>query len=166
MANKQYYVNDEIKFDEVLTIGSNGEQLGVLPIKEALRKAEEVNLDLILVSAGGKTPVCKIMDYGKFIYGIQKKEKANKKSSSELKEIRMTLGIDTHDMEVKAKKAQKELANGNKVKAVVMFKGRELAFKEIGFNVIQKFIDMSGGAVDRAPKMEGRYLSAILKKQG
>ena len=165
MASKRYLVNEEINKDSVIVIGSSGEHLGEMQVREALNLAREEDLDLILVADTGKTPVCKIMDFGKFMYNIQKKEKSNKKPNGELKELRLTVNINEHDIQTKVNNAKKFLSSGNKVRVVVRFRGREIARVEEGKKVLNSFIEKSGGVLERDIKLEGKNLVCILKRQ-
>ena len=161
--------NGRIREKEVQLIGVNGEKLGIIPTKEALEKAQELNLDLVLVAPHAKPAVCKIMNYGKYKFEQAKKEKEAKKKQKtlELKEIRVTPNIEEHDFEFKAKNARKFLTDGNKVKITVSFRGREVNNSKAGENVLNKFIenleDISN--VEKRPKLEGRNMFTILAKK-
>jgi translation initiation factor IF-3 len=147
-------------------IGTNGEQIGIVSIKEALKKAEEAGLDLVEIAPQANPPVCKIIDFGKFTYEIQKKEKLQKKNQvlSVLKEIRLHPNTDTHDFDFKARHAVNFIEQGDKVKVSVIFKGRELAFTELGENLLKKFIERLSevAKVEQEPKFEGRAMHTIL----
>lgn len=161
--------NEQIKEQTVHLIGANGENLGILPTDAARHLADENGLDLVVVSAKATPPVCKIMDYGKWRYEKDQQEKAarrQQKAAAETKEIRMSVSIDAHDMETKAAAAQKFLSRGNKVKVVVRFRGREMAYRERGKNVLDEFVRRLGDTVkmDGAPRMEGRFLSVFLQR--
>jgi len=137
-------VNQEIiKTPQVRLIDANGEQIGIVTIREALEKSEERGMDLVEIAPQAVPPVCKVIDYGKFLYDIQKKEKLQKKKQQVivLKEIRLHPNIDTHDFDFKARHAANFLDEGNKVKVSVIFKGRELAYVEHGENLLKKFIE-------------------------
>ena len=161
--------NGQIREREVQLIGENGEKLGVIPTKEALEKAIEKNLDLVLVAPNGKPPVCKIMNYGKYKFEQSKKEKEAKKKQKtlELKELRVTPNIEEHDFEFKAKNARKFLEEGNKVKITVRFRGREVNNAKSGENVLNKFIEKLEdiSTVEKKPKLEGRNMFTILAKK-
>lgn len=161
--------NGQIREREVQLIGENGEKLGVIPTKEALEKAMDKNLDLVLVAPNGKPPVCKIMNYGKYKFEQSKKEKEAKKKQKtlELKELRVTPNIEEHDFEFKAKNARKFLEDGNKVKITVRFRGREVNNAKSGENVLNKFIEKLEdiSAVEKKPKLEGRNMFTILAKK-
>jgi translation initiation factor IF-3 len=145
-------------------VGDNIE-VGVYSIQEALRFAQEQQLDLVEISPNADPPVCKIIDYNKFLYEKKKKEKEMKAKSkaSEVKEIRFTPNTDDHDFDFKAKHAEKFLKEGNKVKAYVQFKGRAIQFKERGELLLLKFAERLGdsGVLEGMPKMEGKRMLAI-----
>lgn len=147
-------------------IGADGEQLGIYSAPEALKKAEAAGLDLVEIAPQAKPPVCKIIDYGKFQYEQQKREKLQKKKQhvTVLKEIRLHPNTDTHDFNFKARHAEKFLSEGNKVKVSVIFKGRELAYKEHGKQLLIKFIENleEVSNVEHEIKFEGRTMHAIL----
>ena len=162
-------INRQIREKEVQVISENGEKIGVLPIEEAIAKAEERDLDLVLVAPNAKPAVCKIMNYGKYKFEQAKKEKEAKKKqkSFEIKEIRVTPNIEEHDFSFKSKNAKKFIQDGNKVKITVRFRGREVNNSKAGELVLNKFIeDMSDIAVvEKAPKLEGRNMFTILAKK-
>ena len=158
-------VNNAIRFPEVLVIDQNGNQLGVMKRFDAIRAAEEANLDLLCVAPNAKPPVCKIINYGKYRFEKQKKAKEIKKNQKivETKETRITPQIDTHDLEVKAKAANKWLQEGNKVKVTVRFRGRQMAHVEIGEETLNQFIELCvNGTVEKKAVLEGRNLFTIL----
>ena len=165
-------INEAIKFANVRLIDADGEMVGVVPIEEARQKAEEAGLDLVCISPNPDNPVCRVMDYNKFIFEKKKREKDAKKNQkeTELKEIGLKLNTDVHDIEVKRKAGVKFLSNGNRVKVNIRFRGREMAFQNKGFEVMEKFAEgvSEYGSVDRPPKIEGRnmvmYLSPAKKK--
>ena len=134
--------------------------------REALRLAEEQNLDLVKIAAGSGVPVCKIMDYGKYRFEMLKKQKEAKKNQHvvEVKEIRMSPSIDTNDFNTKVKNAMKFLKDGNRVKVTVRFRGREMAHTNIGQDLLMKFAEDCGeiAVVDKSPKLEGRHMSIFL----
>lgn len=166
ISNMNHQINEEIRDREVRLIGSDGEQLGVVPLAEAFAAAAAKDLDLVKIAPKAAPPVCKIMDYGKFRFEQAKKEKEARKNQHvvELKEVRMSPGIDTHDFNVKLRNAVKFLEGGNKVKVSVRFKGRELAHTSIGRDLLLKFADECAevAAVERPPKLEGRSMSMFL----
>ncbi|MCB9064486.1 MAG: translation initiation factor IF-3 [Chitinophagales bacterium] len=161
---KEHRTNDEITVPEVRVVGENVTP-DVYPIKEALRMAEEQAVDLVEISPNATPPVCRLIDYKKFLYEKKKKEKENKAKAkqSEVKEIRFTPNTDDHDIEFKAKHAQKFLEDGNKVKCYVQFKGRAIMFKDRGELLLLKFAERLAevGALESMPKMEGRRMIAI-----
>lgn len=159
-------INDEIRVKEVRLIGADGEQLGITPIREALQIAFDANLDLVNVAPTAKPPVCRIMDYGKFRYETQKKEKEARKNQKivDIKEIRLSATIDEHDFQTKLRNAVKFLGEGDKVKASVRFRGREIAHSEIGRRVLERLATETAdiSSQERAPKLEGRSMIMIL----
>ena len=162
-------INGQIREKEVQLIGVNGEKLGIVSTREALEKAGENNLDLVLVAPNSKPVVCKIMNYGKYKFEQAKKEKEAKKKQKilEVKEIRVTPKIDERDFEFKAKNARKFLTDGNKVKITVRFRGREVNNSKAGENVLNKFIEKleDVATVEKKPKLEGRNMFTILAKK-
>jgi translation initiation factor IF-3 len=159
-------VNRMIRARDVRVVTEEGEQLGVLAVADALREAEERGLDLIEVAPQADPPVCRIMDYGKFRYQQRKKERESQKKSRqvEVKTIRVRPNTDDHDMEVKAKHAQKFLQKGHKVKFNVIFRGPELRHKEIGRDQLLQFMELCKGMadVDQPPRMEARNMTMVL----
>lgn len=143
--------------------------LGIVSSKEAIKKAEEAQMDLVEIAPQATPPVCKIIDYGKFIYEQQKREKLQKKKQqvSVLKEIRLHPNTDTHDFDFKARHAVKFIEDGDKVKVSVIFKGRELAYTEIGESLLNKFIERLSDVakLEQEPKFEGKAIHAILAPQ-
>ena len=166
IANLAHQINEEITDKEVRLIGSEGEQLGIMSAEAALRIAEEHDLDLVKIAPGSVPPVCRVMDYGKYRFEQTKKEKEAKKNQRiiEIKEIRMSPGIDTNDFNTKLKTAQKFLSDGDRVKVSVRFRGREMAHTEIGETLLRDFADKCAeiANVDKAAKLEGRNMSLFL----
>ena len=166
IANAVHQINEEILDKEVRLIGDQGEQLGIMSVVDALRIATEHELDLVKIAPGSNPPVCKIMDYGKFRFEQAKKEKEAKKNQRviEIKEIRMSPGIDTNDFNTKLKNAQKFLNDGDRVKVSVRFRGREMAHTEIGADLLKDFAAQCTeiANMDKAPKLEGRNMSMFL----
>ena len=166
IANAVHQINEEILDKEVRLIGDQGEQLGIMSVDEALRIATERELDLVKIAPGSNPPVCKIMDYGKFRFEQAKKEKEAKKNQRviEIKEIRMSPGIDTNDFNTKLKNALKFLNDGDRVKVSVRFRGREMAHTEIGAVLLKDFASQCAeiANMDKAPKLEGRNMSMFL----
>ena len=161
---QEHRTNHMIRVPQVRLVGDNIE-VGVYPIQEALKMAQEQALDLVEISPNADPPVCKIIDYNKFLYEKKKKEKEMKAKSkaSEVKEIRFTPNTDDHDFDFKAKHAEKFLKEGNKVKAYVQFKGRAIQFKERGELLLLKFAERlnDAGVLEGMPKMEGKRMLAI-----
>ena len=159
-------VNEAIRFREVLVIGQNGEQLGVMMRREALEKAYELELDLLCVAPNAQPPVCKILDYGKYRFEAQKKAKEAKKNQhvTEVKPMRLSPVIDTHDFETKLKNAKNYVEKGHKVKVSVKFKGRELAHPELGKDVLIRFAEATSAIaeIEQNPKLEGKFMTMIL----
>ncbi len=161
-----HQINEEIRDKEVRLISAEGEQLGIMSAKAALALAEEQSLDLFKISPTANPPVCKLMDYGKYRFEQTKREKEAKKNQRvvEIKEIRMSPGIDVGDLNVKLRNAQKFLAEGNRVKVTIRFRGRELAHTDIGRNLLRKFAEdcTETASMDKSPKLEGRHMSMFL----
>jgi len=147
-------------------IGPNGEALGIVSSQKALETAYDYGMDLVMMAAQATPPVCKIMDYGKFCFDRDKREKeARKKQQTvELKEIQLSCRIDTHDFETKARHAVRFLKDGNKVRVVMKFKGREMSHQSIGMEILEKFKAACAecGTVDKAPVLDGRFLSMVI----
>ena len=166
IANAAHQINEEILDKEVRLIGNEGEQLGIMSAEAALKIAVEQELDLVKIAPGSNPPVCKIMDYGKFRFEQTKKEKEAKKNQRvvEIKEIRMSPGIDANDFNTKLKNAQKFLSDGDRVKVSVRFRGREMAHTEIGDELLKDFAEKCADVanMDKAPKLEGRNMSMFL----
>ena len=162
-------INGQIRAKEVQLIGDNGEKIGIISLNEALEKAEEKNLDLVLVAPNANPPVCKIMNYGKYKFEQAKKEKEAKKKQKvlDIKELRVTPNIEEHDFGFKSKNARKFLEDGNKVKITVRFRGREVNNSKAGEVVLEKFIDVLSdiSVVEKKPKLEGRNMFIILAKK-
>ena len=159
-------INEEIRAKELRVIDTDGSQLGIMSRQEALDISEERKLDLVCVSPKANPPVCKILDYGKYKYELQKKEKEAKKNQKviELKEIRLSLNIDTNDFNTKVNQAAKFLQQGHKVKVSIRFRGREMAHTSLGIDVEQRFAQALEGkaVVDKQPKLEGRSMMMFL----
>ncbi|ATP94865.1 translation initiation factor IF-3 [Bacillus sp. LNXM12-2] len=164
--SKDQLVNEGIRAREVRLIGQNGDQLGIKTRQEALEIATKANLDLVLVAANAKPPVCRIMDYGKFRFEQQKKEKEARKNQKiiSLKEVRLSPTIDEHDFNTKLRNAIKFLEKGDKVKASIRFKGRAITHKEIGQRVLDRFSEACAevATVETKPKMDGRSMFLML----
>ena len=159
-------INEEIKLKEVRVVDAEGNPIGIMSSDAALKIAYDQGYDLVLMAPQAQPPVCKIIDYGKFRFERDKKEKEAKKKQQtvELKEIQLSCRIDTHDFETKARHAQRFLKDGNKVRVVMRFKGREMSHISIGQEIMQKFRDTCAelGSVDKAPVLDGRILSMVI----
>ena len=163
---KENKINEEIRDNELRVIDEDGTMIGVISRDEALQLAEEKNLDLVLISPNADPPVCKILDYGKYRYESQKREKDAKKKQRviQVKEIRLSTFIEEHDIQVKANTACKFLKDGDKVKVSLRFRGRELGHTDLGKEVMNKFAELCSeySTVDKNPVMEGRVLNMFL----
>lgn len=163
---KELQINEGIRAKEVRLIGADGEQIGVVSINEALDAAREADLDLVNIAPNAKPPVCKVIDYGKYRYEAIKREKEAKKKQKviNVKELRLSPNIDTHDLEVKANQANNFLKKGDRVKVTVRFRGRELGHTSIGKDVLNDFADLTSenGIIDKKPTMEGRSMVMFL----
>ena len=160
------YVNEGIRARELRLIDHNGDQLGLKTRNEALEIAARVNLDLVLVAPQAKPPVARIMDYGKFKFEQQKKDREIRKNQKviSVKEVRLSPTIDEHDFNTKLRAGQKFLEKGDKVKASIRFKGRAITHKEIGQKVLDRFAEACAelSTVEQKPKMEGRSMFLVL----
>lgn len=163
---KDIPINEQITFKEVRVIDSDGSQLGILPIKDAIEAAYAKDLDLVNVSPNANPPVCKIMDYGKYRFEIAKREKEARKNQKtiETKEIRLGLSIDKHDFETKGNHAIQFLKSGNKLKVSIRFRGRELGHPEIGLEIMSRFAEYCSeyAVVEKPAKMESRNMLMFL----
>ncbi|HEY8496852.1 MAG: translation initiation factor IF-3 [Bacillota bacterium] len=159
-------VNGEIRVREVRVISPEGEQLGIMPIREALLLAQERNLDLVEVAPNAQPPVCRIMDYGKFRYEQSKRERdvRKKQKAITVKELRMTPKIDTHDFQIKLRNAERFLRDGDKVKITVRFRGREIVHADLARDKLVDLANQLQGValVERPPRLEGRQMIMIL----
>ena len=166
ISAKEMTINEDIKAKEVRVIGPEGETLGVMPTNAALNAAYEQGYDLVLMAPQAEPPVCRIMDYGKYRFERDKKEKEAKKKQQiiELKEIQLSCRIDTHDFETKLRHAKRFLTDGNKVRVVMRFKGREMSHVSIGQEIMTKFQEACSelGNVDKAPVLDGRFMSMVI----
>ncbi|BDF70405.1 translation initiation factor IF-3 [Oscillospiraceae bacterium] len=166
ISNKGHQINEEIRDREVRLVSADGEQLGIMSAREALEKAMDQDLDLVKISPTATPPVCKLMDYGKFKFEQTKRDKEAKKNQHvvEIKEVRMSPGIDVNDFNVKLRNAQKFLAEGNRVKVTVRFRGREMAHTDIGRGLLLKFAEdcTEVATLDKDPKLDGRHMSIFL----
>jgi translation initiation factor IF-3 len=159
-------VNDAIRAKEVRVIDADGEQLGIMSVRDALRIAEERELDLVEVAPNAKPPVCRIMDYGKHRYEQSKREKLARKKQKvvTVKEVRMSPKIDDHDFEVKVRAAERFLKAGDKVKVSVRFRGREIVHADLAKSKLTELAELLKdiGTVERLPKLEGRQMITVL----
>lgn len=159
-------INEEIRDREVRVVDQSGEQLGVMPIKQALDLAEERQLDLVKIAPQARPPVCKLMDYGKFRFEQSKREREIRKNQKVItvKEVRLSATIEDHDVEVKFKNAVKFLKEGNKVKVSIRFRGRQITHSEIGLQVMHDFAEQikEYGTIERRPLIEGRNMTMMI----
>ncbi|NLA77173.1 MAG: translation initiation factor IF-3 [Clostridiales bacterium] len=162
IGSKEMQINEEIRDKELRVVSESGEQLGMMSSKDALKLAANQNLDLVKIAPQATPPVCKIMDYGKYRFEQAKREKEARKNQKivEIKEIRLSLNIDTHDFDTKANHAKKFLSDGDKVKVSIRFRGREMAHAENGKGTMQRFAEACEefGTVEKAAKLEGRSM--------
>ena len=166
IATKEILVNEAIRFKEVRVIGSDGNQLGIMSPEQALRTAYSSGLDLILISPNAQPPVCRIADYGRYRFEQDKREKEAKKKQNtvEIKEVQLSCRIDTHDFETKVKHALRFLGDGNKVKVVLRFRGREMSHQQLGRDNLERFKEAVSGAgtVEKAPVLDGRLMTMVI----
>ena len=162
-------INGQIRDKEVRVIGEDGEQLGIMPSREALRLAEEAGLDLVKIAPTAKPPVCKIVDYGKFRYEQARKEKEARKKQKiiEIKEIRLSPNIDTNDLNTKISAARKFITKGDKVKITLRFRGREMAHMANSKHILDDFAEALSdiASIEKAPKVEGRSMTMFLTEK-
>lgn len=159
-------INEEIRDREVRVVNQQGEQLGIMPTAQALKLAEEQQLDLVNIAPTARPPVCKLMDYGKYRFEMSKKEREIKKNQKimETKEVRLSATIEDHDIDVRYRQAVKFLQDGNKLKVTIRFRGRQIAHSEIGNQVMQEFAERikDYGTVERRPVVEGRNMTMMV----
>jgi translation initiation factor IF-3 len=159
-------INDRIRVPEVRLVGPNGEQVGIVRIEDALRLAQEAELDLVEVAAAARPPVCKLMDYGKFKYESAQKARESRRNQqlTVIKEQKLRPKIDTHDYETKKRNVVRFLEGGNKVKVTIMFRGREQSRPELGFRLLQRLAEdvVELGTVEAAPKQDGRNMTMVI----
>ncbi len=162
----QTSVNKGIRANEVRVVGSDGEQVGIMPLEEALKIAREENLDLVEVSPNAKPPVCKIMDHGKYKYELTKKKQEAKRKQKivQIKEIKVRPKTDDHDLSTKVRHIEKFIAKNDKVKITLVFRGREIMLKEQAGIILEKIINLTEefAVVEQAPKFEGRIITMLL----
>ncbi|MCX7031992.1 MAG: translation initiation factor IF-3 [Spirochaetes bacterium] len=170
MAEKDLRINEAIRMREVRLIDGEGAQKGIVPTIEALRMAREAGLDLVEIAPQAQPPVCKLLDYGKYKFDLEKKTRESRKHQKQvrIKEIRMQPKIDGHDLEFKTRHVREFLDEGNKVKVTVRFRGRELAHTELGKVVLDRILEKLEGnfLLERAAQMEGRTMSLLLNPKG
>lgn len=170
IAKQEQQINEEIRDKEVRLISDEGEQLGIMSAAEALKISKEKNLDLVKIAPMANPPVCKIMDYGKFKFEKAKREKEQRKNQKviETKEIRLSLKIDTHDFNTKINQAKKFIADGNKLKVSIRFRGREMAHPELGLTIMQRAADAldESAVIEKAAKLEGRQMLMFMAPKG
>ncbi|MBP1559047.1 MAG: translation initiation factor IF-3 [Oscillospiraceae bacterium] len=166
IAVKELLINEEIRDKEVRLVGETGEQLGIMSARDALQLASEKNLDLVKIAPQATPPVCKIMDYGKYRFEQAKREKEAKKNQKvvDIKEIRLSLNIDTNDFNTKVNHARKFLKAGDKVKVSIRFRGREMAHAHLGTGIMERFAEALADVsnVEKQPKLEGRSMLMFL----
>ncbi len=165
----ELFINEQIRDKEVRVIGTDGEQLGIMSAKEALKLAEEAGVDLVKIAPTAKPPVCKIVDYGKYKYELTRKEKEAKKKQKviETKEIRLSPNIDTNDLNTKINAAKKFISKGDKVKVTLRFRGREMAHMANSKHILDDFAEalVDVAIVEKAPKVEGRSMAMFLTEK-
>lgn len=164
-----YFINEQIRDKEVRVIGEDGEQLGIMSSRDAMKLAEEAGVDLVKIAPTAKPPVCRIVDYGKFRYEQTRKEKDAKKKQKvmEVKEIRLSPNIDTNDLNTKTNAARKFLSKGDKVKVTLRFRGREMAHMASSKHILDDFAEVLAdiAVIDKAPKVEGRSMTMFLTQK-
>jgi len=163
---KELLINEQIKVKEARMLDENGNQLGIMPLAQARAYAFDHGVDLVLIAPQATPPVCRAMDYGKYRYESDKKEKEAKKKQSvmEVKEVQLSCRIDTHDFETKANHAKRFLADGNKVRVCLKFRGREMAHQSVAYEIMERFDGMvaESGSVDKKPNLEGRQMTMFI----
>ncbi len=166
ISSKELLINEEIREKEVRLIGANGEQLGIMPLEKAQKLAIEANLDLAEIAPNATPPVCKILDYGKYLFEQTKREKEAKKNQKtvEIKEVRLSVNIDTNDFNTKARAAMKFIKGGDKVKVALRFRGREMAHAANGTELLNRFAEACTevAVVEKPAKLEGRSMIMFL----
>ena len=162
-------INEQIRDREVRLVSQDGEQLGIMSAREAMKIAMEAELDLVKIAPGAKPPVCKIIDYGKYKYEQTRKEKEAKKKQRtvEIKEVRLSPNIDKNDLNTKVNNARKFISKGNKVKVTLRFRGREMAHVQQSRHILDDFAELLSdiASVEKAPKLEGRNMSMVLTEK-
>ena len=166
ISAKELLINEEIRAEKVRVIAADGSQLGIMSTKDALSTAYDAGLDLVEMSPNAEPPVCKVMDYGKFLFEKTKKEKESKKKRTtvEVKEIKFSCRIDKHDFDTKLNHAKRFLGDGNKVKITIVFSGREMNHTDRGYDLMasikEELVDIGGS--DKAPSLDGRYMTLVI----
>ena len=162
-------INGQIRDKEIRVIGENGDQLGIMSPREAMKLAQEADLDLVKIAPKAQPPVCKIIDYGKYRYELARKEKEAKKKQKtvEVKEVRLSPNIETNDLNTKVNNAKKFISKGNKVKVTLRFRGREMAHVQQSKHILDDFAESLAdvASVEKAPKLEGRNMSMVLTEK-
>jgi len=170
LAEKDLRINESIRVREVRLIDAEGNQKGIVPTFEALQMARTAGVDLVEIAPQAQPPVCKLLDYGKYKFELEKKNRESRKHQKQIriKEIRMQPKIDEHDLEFKTRHVQEFLDEGNKVKVTIRFRGRELAHTELGRAVLDRILQMLGDAfmIEKPAQMEGRTMSLLLNPKG
>ncbi|MCK9349671.1 MAG: translation initiation factor IF-3 [Clostridiales bacterium] len=165
-TNRAHQINEAIRYPEVRLIDEEGNMVGVVPIQEAQRRAYDAELDLVLISPSPDNPVCKIMDYGKFMFEQEKKKREARKNQKvvNVKEVQLKLTTEEHDFDVKVRNARRFLETGDRVKVVIRFRGREMAHTDQGYDVMEDFAEAISdlGKVDRPARAEGRNMIMFL----
>ena len=168
-AISELFINEQIRDKEVRVVGADGEQLGIMPVKEAQKLADDAGLDLVKIAPTAKPPVCKIVDYGKYRYEQVRREKEAKKKQKtvEVKEIRLSPNIDTNDLNTKMNAARKFISKGDKVKVTLRFRGREMAHMANSKHILDDFAENLAdiAVVEKAPKVEGRSMTMFLTEK-
>ena len=163
---KELLINEQIRVKEARMLDENGNQLGIMSLSQARSYAFDHGVDLVLIAPQATPPVCRAMDYGKYRYECDKKEKEAKKKQTvtEVKEVQLSCRIDTHDFETKANRAKKFLSEGNKVRVCLKFRGREMAHQNLGHELLERFAAACAecGAIEKKPTMEGRQVTMFL----
>lgn len=166
VISKQHFINEEIREKEIRVVDTDGEALGIMETKTALEMADAKQLDLVMIAPQAKPPVCKIMDYGKYLYEVQKREKEAKKKQKviNIKEVRFSPKIEDNDLNVKAKNAERFLKDGDKVKVTVRFRGREADYAHFGEELLKTIYEKLQEVclIEKEPKLEGRNMTMVL----
>jgi len=166
ISAKEYTINEQIRASQIRVVDNDGEQLGIMTVKDALKLAYDKGFDLVEIAPAAKPPVCRIMDYGKYRFESEKKEKESRKKQVviETKEVKLTCRIGQHDLDTKLNHAKRFLTDGNKVKFTIVFSGREMHHTDIGYEVMKKITESCAdfGQPDKQPSLYGRYMTMIV----